>query len=171
MREGKNLLGNFDPTSTFGIVQEGQASVGNTIWKPDYKDFSPRLGFAWDVTGKGTTVVRAGASIIYSSFVAASFVGAAGPNNFPGGNLSAVPTAACQTAPTAGNPCPANGTYGGTIDLGTVRYTGGYLNWDPTLNSALNGRVVFPAERFYFRVIQCNVLADHPILPAPYHTY
>ena len=33
-------------------------------------DFSPRVGFAWDVTGKGTTVVRGGFSVIYSTFTA-----------------------------------------------------------------------------------------------------
>jgi hypothetical protein len=53
MKEANNLLGNFDPAR--GIVQEGQPSVGDTLWKPDRKNFSPRLGFAWDVTGKGTT--------------------------------------------------------------------------------------------------------------------
>ena len=168
MKEANNLLGNFDPTSAFGIVQQGQASAGNTVWKPDYKDFSPRLGFAWDVTGKGTTVVRAGGSIIYSSFVAASFVGAAGPNNFPGGNLSAVPTGACATAPPVGTPCPA--TYGGTIDLGTVRYKGANLNWDPAISGSLNGGVVFPTGVFSCAVIACNIVAVNPNLRTPYIT-
>src|SRR4029077_14944646 len=67
LHEVNNLLGNFDPV--LGIVQQGQASVGDTLWKPDHKNFSPRVGFAWDVSGKGTTVIRAGASVIYSSFV------------------------------------------------------------------------------------------------------
>jgi hypothetical protein len=172
MKETNNLLGNFDPaaTTTGGLVQQGQQSVGSSVWKPDYKDFSPRLGFAWDVTGKGTTVVRAGASIIYSSFVAASFVGAAGPNNFPGGNLSAVPTGACATAPPVGTTCPA--TYGGTISLGTVRYTGSNLNWDPAVNSnpGLNGGVVFPAGVFSCAVIACNIVAVNPNLRTPYLT-
>jgi len=39
----------------------------------------PRLrstpGLAWDITGKGTTVVRGGFSIIYSTFVLESFLG------------------------------------------------------------------------------------------------
>ena len=167
MKEANNLLGSFDPTSTFGIVQEGQASVGNTLWKPDYKNFSPRLGFAWDVTGKGTTVVRAGASIIYSSFDAAQFIAQVGPNNFAGGNLAGVPTGACQTAPPVGSPCPANGTFGGTINLGSVKYKGSNLNWDPAINPVLNGGVVFPAGVFNCATAPCNILAVDRSLRTP----
>jgi hypothetical protein len=168
MKEANNLLGNFDPTSTFGIVQEGKASVGDTIWKPDRKNFSPRLGFAWDVTGKGTTVVRAGASIIYSSFVAASFLAAAGPNNFPGGSLGAVPTGACTTVVPLGGTCPA--TYGGTINLGTVTYKATALNWDPALNPTRNGGVVFPTGVFNCAATPCNIVAVDPNLRTPYIT-
>ncbi|PYU36297.1 MAG: hypothetical protein DMG31_01430 [Acidobacteria bacterium] len=170
-REANNLLGNFDPTSTFGIVQEGQASVGNTIWKPDYKNFSPRLGFAWDVTGKGTTVVRAGASIIYSSFVAASFLAVTGPNNFPGGSLGAVPTGACQTVVPIGGTCPA--TYGGTINLATVTYSKGtVLNWDPAtaVSPSLNGGVVFPTGVFNCTASPCSIVGVDPNLRTPYLT-
>ena len=162
-KEDNNLLGNFDPT--LGLVQEGQASVGNTVWKPDYRDFSPRLGFAWDVTGKGTTVVRAGASIIYSTFDAAQFVAAVGPGNFAGGGLGVVPTGACQTAPTVGTPCPA--TFGGTINLGSLQYKGSDLNWNGVVfpvggvlsctNPATGGKA-------------CNIMAIDPNLHTPYIT-
>ena len=63
LRESNDLLGNFDPT--VGLLQ-----VGKQISSPyngDHKDFGPRIGVAWDVSGKGTTVVRAGASVIFDS--------------------------------------------------------------------------------------------------------
>ena len=67
LREIHNLWANFDPTAPTGLVQQGQGGL-NTLWQPDRGDFSPRVGFAWDVNGKGTTVVRGGFSIIYSTF-------------------------------------------------------------------------------------------------------
>jgi hypothetical protein len=167
LREVNNLIGSFDPTSTFGIVQEGQSSVGNTLWKPDHKNFSPRLGFAWDVTGKGTTVVRAGASIIYSTFDAAEFVAQVGPANFAGGGLGGVPTGACQTKVPPGGVCPA--TFGGTIQLGSFLYSGSSLNWDPALNPSLNGGVVFPPAGALscLKKPKCNIMAVDPNLRTP----
>ncbi|HET9994857.1 MAG TPA: TonB-dependent receptor [Candidatus Acidoferrum sp.] len=59
--EAHNLFGNWEPS--VGFEQVGK-NIGS-LYNPDYKNFSPRFGIAWDVTGKGTTVVRAGGSIVY----------------------------------------------------------------------------------------------------------
>ncbi len=62
--DSHDAWGNFDPNSPTGMVQQ---TNGNALYKTDKRDFGPRLGFAWDVTGKGTTVVRAGTSITYDT--------------------------------------------------------------------------------------------------------
>jgi hypothetical protein len=169
LREANDLVGNFNPA--LGLVQQGQSSVGNTLWKPDYRDFSPRLGFAWDVSGKGTTVVRAGASIIYSSFATASFLQQAGLSNFTGGTLGGIPTGGCSVPVVgAGATClttPGGSLLspGGTIQLGTVQYSGpsrSALSWNGLLFPG--GSVSCTASA------QCNILAVDPNLHTPYIT-
>ncbi len=92
LRESNDLLGNFDPD--LGLLQ-----VGKQISSPyngDHKDFGPRIGVAWDISGNGTTVVRAGASVVYDTqlpmFVFAE-VGNNAQNGAVGGVIS-VPTGA-----------------------------------------------------------------------------
>jgi len=106
-KEVNNNIANFDPTSPTGLTQQGAPGF-NTIFKPDKKDFSPRLGFAWDVTGKGTTVVRGGASIIYSTWQLASFFA----NPAPSGDRN-------HQASPANNPSGANFVLNGVTTPGT----------------------------------------------------
>ena len=77
IKEVNNLLGNFDPNA--GIGSAGSIVGRRYSVEARLQDFSPRVGFAWDVTGKGTTVVRGGASIIYSTFVATLFLATGRP--------------------------------------------------------------------------------------------
>jgi hypothetical protein len=151
IKESNNNLGTFDPTSTFGMVQQGQKGY-NTLWKPDRLDFSPRFGFAWDVTGKGSTIVRGGASIIYSSFVLYTFLAEFDFQNSNSTSIAAVPTGAIietNGLGLAGN----TSTAGGTIALGTAGFGSAQLNWDPKVsaNPGLNGGKVFPSP-----VAQCG---------------
>ena len=53
---------NFDPNSATGLVQVGMQI--KTPYNPDHKNFGPRVGLAWDVTGKGTIILHAGASVM-----------------------------------------------------------------------------------------------------------
>jgi hypothetical protein len=64
--ERDNNWTNFDP-STNTLVKASSGSLYNrTLIHPDYKDFGPRLGFAYSVMPK--TVVRGGYGISYSFF-------------------------------------------------------------------------------------------------------
>ncbi|PYU22375.1 MAG: hypothetical protein DMG30_15135 [Acidobacteria bacterium] len=164
--EVNNLLGSFDPT--LGLIQQGQAGVGSSLVKPDHKNFSPRIGFAYDVTGKGTTVVRGAAGIFYSMFSLAPFTGNPGVANVPGGtSIAAVPTGGCQKVVS---PCPA--TFGGTITTGLARLPGSALNWDPALNPTLNGGVVFPSGAAVACTSasgkQCSIGSVDPNLKTPF---
>jgi hypothetical protein len=73
VREKKNLLSNITSispaagTGTFTLTQVGQPGLSE-LYNPDKKDFAPRVNLAWDVTGKGKTVVRAGYGIFFDSF-------------------------------------------------------------------------------------------------------
>jgi hypothetical protein len=115
--EDHNRLGNFDPN--VGLVQVGKQI--DTPYKPDHTNFGPRLGFAWDMSGNGRTVVRGGAGLTYEQVNWQSFIAF---NNAFG--LGSVPTGAPIDA--AGN------TSGGTITTGNVTNKN-FLNpavWDTT---------------------------------------
>ena len=68
--EKNNLFSNvtnFDLTGgTFTLTQVGQPGL-SSLYNPDHKDFAPRVSIAWDVTGKGKTVVRSGFGLFYDA--------------------------------------------------------------------------------------------------------
>ena len=88
--EDHNLLGNFEP----GVGLEQVGKNISSIYNGDHRNFSPRLGVAWDVTGKGTTVVRAGGSIIYQLLSMSTFLSQQNTQNTVTLGVGTVPTGA-----------------------------------------------------------------------------
>src|ERR1700751_545359 len=112
LKEDHNLLGNFDPT--LGIVQVGK-QIGSA-YNTDGKNFAPRFGFAWDMNGKGNTVIRAGGGEMYEFVNGESFL--ASTNSF--GWPSVPPGAPIAAAGT---------TAGGSITTGNLTIFPSYP-WD-----------------------------------------
>jgi len=117
LKEDNNLLGNFDPN--LGIVQVGKQI--SSPYNSDPKNFGPRLGFAWDMTGKGTTVLRAGGGLTYEFVNWQSFL--AFNNSF---GLPSVPTGAVISGTGTANPVTA----GGTITAGNLSIPPTPPQWD-----------------------------------------
>lgn len=120
LKDANNLVGNFSPTA--GLEQVGVNGY-STPYNPDYNNFSPRLGFAWDIAGDGKTVIRGGGSILYEQ---ASFDSFMAVGNLYG--LRIDPTG----IPLYGNNTSL-GTAGGTITAGAITFSG------PALTAPLTG--------------------------------
>ncbi len=110
-KDSQNLLGNFDPN--LGLVQVGKQI--SSIYNGDHNNFAPRLGLAWDVFGRGRTVIRAAGGIFYEQPSYDSFMAI---GNLLG--LRTVPTGVPLY--TNGNPTPI--TAGGNISMGAITFSG-----------------------------------------------
>ncbi|PYS93703.1 MAG: hypothetical protein DMF64_03780 [Acidobacteria bacterium] len=77
--EQNNRLSNFDRTR--GLVLVGTNGL-DQLYNNDWNNFSPRVGLAYDVTGKSKTVVRAGWGLFYDAFSQDFFVGQLPFNTF-----------------------------------------------------------------------------------------
>jgi carboxypeptidase family protein len=77
--EERNRFSRFDPAR--GLVQVGTGGL-DKLYNGDWNNFSPRIGVAWDLTGKSKTVVRAGWGLFYDAFSQDFFVGQLPFNTF-----------------------------------------------------------------------------------------
>ena len=120
LKEDQNRLANFDPSSPTGLIQVGINHVSRP-YDSDPKNFGPRFGFAWDVTGRGNTVVRGGGGLIYEVVNWESFL--AFNNSF---GLTNIPTGAVIANTGAAN----QQTAGGTITAGNLAIPPILPPWD-----------------------------------------
>jgi hypothetical protein len=184
IKDRDSKLGNFDPGSPTGLVQVG---FGLTApYHGDHNNFSPRVGFAWDVRGDGKTVIRGGGSIMYEEMPLITFTAV---GNQLG--LNQVPTGATQIfckADLFNEPCdgstqnstqinrPGSGNMGvlnANVDGGLLRP--GWKNNGPNV-------AIFPADLFALKCgdgltvpgqtnsdpLPCNTEAVDPNLRTPY---
>jgi hypothetical protein len=120
--EANNLFGNWEPSVGFEQVGKNISS----IYKRDNTNFSPRVGIAWDVTGKGTTVVRAGGSIVYDVLSMSTFMSQQNLQNSPTlFGLGTVPTGATIFDAA----CPAGCPGIGNIFTTGITIPGSGLTW------------------------------------------
>jgi hypothetical protein len=154
IKDDHDLLGNFDPTK--GLIQVGKGL--SSAYNGDHHDFAPRVGFAWDVTGNGRTVVRGGAGIMYETLNWESFLAL---NNSLG--LATIPTGAIIDG--TGN------TAGGSIAVGNINFSGadpnnGGINWDPAVTGVPG--TVFPTTPLNCFANPCAIMGVNPNLKTPY---
>ena len=147
MKDAFNNIGNFDPSSPTGMVQQGQAGY-STIWKPDPFDFEPRFGLAWDMKGNGNTVLRLGVGLIHETWTLETFEGQFNMQGNGSTAINAIPTAAtisCGiTTFVSSITCPSSG--GGTNGLGSIGYSPNQLCWDPSVPAAGSGCTGSPTQ-------------------------
>jgi len=155
-RDGK--LGNFDPNSPTGLVQVGHGE--SSAFHGDHNNFSPRIGFAWDVAGNGKTVVRGGGSIMYEQLPYSVFIAVGnqlGLNQVPSGATQIF----CSTNPCVDGSCTQVTRPGvGNMGVITENVNGSQLQsgWQAQTLPCVSGGTtacgsIFPASIF---ALQCG---------------
>jgi len=71
--EKDKLFYRFDPNATDPTVLN--TPLAGQLYDKDYNNFAPRVAFAYDMTGKGKTVVRGGWGMFYDAFAQDIFLG------------------------------------------------------------------------------------------------
>jgi carboxypeptidase family protein/TonB-dependent receptor-like protein len=174
LKDRNNQLGNFDPNSPTGFAQVGFGL--SSPYNGDHNNFSPRLGFAWDVRGDGKTVIRGGGSLMYEEIPLISLTAV---GNQLG--LNQIPTGATEIFMNGGTqvirPGPGNmGALNVGVDPGALS-----AGWQAQSAACVSGGTtacgsIFPAAIFQLQCgdaigsdpAPCNIEAVDRNLRTPY---
>ncbi len=177
VHDQNNQLANFDPIR--GLVQVGSGI--STPYNPDYRDFSPRVGFAYDLFGGGKTVLRGGGSIIYEQM---SYDVLEGVGNLLG--LRSIPTGEPLFNNGSTTPIPPSGniildglTFSGSSALAPVASAWQAFNpavpaagqpplYASVANPACGDGVTKPGAPYVTAPPLCSIFGVNPNLRVPY---
>jgi hypothetical protein len=150
IKDSRNLLANYVPTSPSGIVQVGQGI--SSPYPTNYNNLSPRVGVAWDVFGAGKTVFRSGFGIIFEQPSIRTFM-------YNGGGLNLNPSGV-PYVDASGNVVQPTGTITSFLQESS---DGTQINWS-------TAGPIFPtaAGNLCSLSSQCNLFAVDQHLKTPY---
>jgi hypothetical protein len=149
VHEKNNLFYQMSPANGGTELQVGAPGGPSSLYNPDYRNFAPRVGLAYDFTGKGETVLRAGWGLFYDAFSQDIFTGHS-PYNCafcPGPAYAGVGPAAIfsaglsgnalGTGPAFANPSPLGDFFGADPNLRTPYVENFNLNLQQQLGSRM----------------------------------
>jgi carboxypeptidase family protein/TonB-dependent receptor-like protein len=194
IKDRDSKLGNFDLGSPTGLVQVG---FGLTApYHGDHNNFSPRVGFAWDVHGDGKTVIRGGGSIMYEEMPLITFIAVGnqlGLNQVPTGATQIFCSGSLTTNGCADGDIQINRPGTGNMGVLNANVDGGLLTpgWKNQTSACVSGGTtacgsIFPSDLFSLKCgdgqqfvpfgqsaqvtdpLPCNTEAADPNLRTPY---
>jgi hypothetical protein len=120
VHEKNNLFYQMSAANGGTLNQIGSPGGPSSLYNPDYNNLAPRVGLAYDITGRGLTVIRAGWGLFYDAFSQDIFLGHV-PYNCafcPGPEYAGVGPAAISFAGLSGNALGSGAVFASPSPLG-----------------------------------------------------